>query len=363
MVYFQAMASGVIPQISLIMGPCFGEMAVSASLADFVFMVKKTSYMHVAPPPEDKTAEKVGDALGHARDTGCCDVLAEDDEECLQRCRELISYFPSHNQELPPIVETGDDPDRREEELLEIVPFNMKKAFDMRRIISLIVDNGKLFEIKQQWATNLITVFVRLGGQTVGIIANNPQSLGGSLTLDAADKMARFVRFCDAFNIPLVWLADTPAFMPAVEEETRGLIRHGCKVVFANVECTVPQITIAIRKLYGGGAVAMPGTALGGDLMMGWPTMERGLMGPEAAVSIIYKSELRALKDKDESALRQKHAERVSEMQQRLKSLENEWAQDFLDPRDTRPFLIKALKIFAHRQEDRPQRKHENMRL
>jgi len=363
MVYFQTMASGVIPQISLIMGPCVGEMAISASLADFVFMVRNTSYMHVAPPPEGKTAEKVGDALGHAQETGCCDVLAEDDEDCLQRCRDLISYLPSHNQERPPIVDTADNPNRREEELLEIVPFNMKKAFDMRRIISLIVDNGKLFEIKQQWATNLITGFARLGGQTVGIIANNPQSLGGSLTLDAADKMARFVRFCDAFNIPLVWLADTPAFMPAVDEETRGLIRHGCKVVFSNVECTVPQITIALRKLYGGGAVAMPGIALGGDLMMGWPTVERGLMGPEAAVSIIYNKELRALKDKDESALREKHAQRVSEMQQRLKSLESEWAQDFIDPRDTRPFLIKALKIFAHRQEDRPQRKHENMRL
>ena len=363
MVYFQTLASGVIPQISLIMGPCVGEMAISASLADSVFMVRKTGYMHVAPPPEGKTAEKVGDASVHAQDTGCCDVLSEDEEECLERCRELLSYLPSHNQELPPIVDTGDDPNRREEELLEIVPFNMKKAFDMRRIISLIVDNAEFFEIKQQWATNLITGLGRLAGQTAGLIANNPQSLGGSLTLDAADKMARFVRFCDAFNIPLVWLADTPAFLPAVEEETRGLIRHGCKVVFSNVEASIPQITIAIRKLYGGGAVAMPGTALGGDLMMGWPSVERGLMGAEAGVSIIYKNELRALKDRDESALREKHAQRVSEMQHRLKSLEREWAQDFIDPRDTRPFLIKALKTFARREEERPRRKHENIRL
>jgi len=362
-VYFQTMASGVIPQISLIMGPCVGEMAISASLADFVFMVKKTSRMHIAPPPEGKTAEKTGDAAVHAQDTGCCDVLAEDEEECLQRCRELLSYLPSHNRELPPIVENGDDPNRRENELLEIVPFNMKKAFDMRRIISLIVDNARLFEIKQQWATNLITGFARLGGQTAGIIANNPQSLGGSLTLDAADKMARFVRFCDAFNIPLIWLADTPAFMPAVEEETRGLIRHGCKVVFSNVEASVPQITIAIRKLYGGGGVAMPGTTLGGDLDIAWPSVERGLMGAEAAAAIIYKRELRALKEKDEAALKKRHAQLVSEMQQRLRGLEREWGQEFIDPRDTRPFLIKALKIFAHRQEARPPRKHENIRL
>ena len=363
MVYFQTMASGVIPQISLIMGPCVGEMAISASIADFVFMVGKTGYMHVAPPPAGKTHEETGDALMHARDTGCCDVLAENDEECLQTCRELLSYLPSNSREKPPIVNTGDDPNRREEELLGIVPFDTKKAFSMHRIISLIVDEGKFFELKPLWANNLIVGFGRLGGQTVGFIANNSQVLGGSLTLDAADKMARFVRFCDAFNIPLVWLADTPAFLPSVEEETRGLIRHGCKVVFSNTEASVPQITIAIRKLYGGGSVAMPGTALGGDIMVGWPTVERGLMGAEAAVAIIYKKELRALREKDDAALRARHAQRASEMQQRLKSLEREWAQEFIDPRDTRSFLIKALKTFVNREEPRPQRKHENIRL
>ncbi len=363
MVYFQTLASGVIPQISLIMGPCIGEMAISSSMADFVFMVKNTSYMHVVPPPDKKTSEELGSASVHVEDTGCCDVFTEDDEDCLQKCRELLSYLPSNNKEKPPVVLTGDDPNRREKDLLEIVPFNMKKAFDMRRIISLIVDNSAFFEIKQRWATNLITVFARLDGQTVGIIANNPQSLGGSMTLDAADKMARFVRFCDAFNVPLIWLADTPAFLPAVEEETRGLIRHGCKVVFSNVEASVPQITIAIRKLYGGGGVAMPGTTLGGDLDIAWPSVERGLMGAEAAASIIYRKELGALKDKDEAALRELHARRVSEMQQRLKGLEREWGQEFIDPRDTRPFLIKALQTFAHRAESRPQRKHENMRL
>ncbi|HUV52684.1 MAG TPA: carboxyl transferase domain-containing protein, partial [Dehalococcoidia bacterium] len=225
------------------------------------------------------------------------------------------------------------------------------------------VDEGKFFELKPLWANNLIVGFGRLGGQTVGFISNNSQVLGGSLTLDAADKMARFVRFCDAFNIPLVWLADTPAFLPSVEEETRGLIRHGCKVVFSNTEASVPQITIAIRKLYGGGSVAMPGTALGGDIMVGWPTVERGLMGAEAAVAIIYKKELRALREKDDAALRARHAQRASEMQQRLKSLEREWAQEFIDPRDTRSFLIKALKTFVNREEPRPQRKHENIRL
>jgi acetyl-CoA carboxylase carboxyltransferase component len=361
MAYFQTMASGVIPQISLIMGPCVGEMAISASLADFVFMVRKTSYMHVAPPPEDKTAEELGEASVHARRTGCCDMMAKSEEECLQSCRDLLGYLPSNNTEPPPVVDTGDDPNRREEELLQIVPFDAMLPYSMHKVISLIADNGEFLEMKRQWANNLITGFVRLAGQTAGIIANNPQAMGGSLTLDAADKMARFARFCDAFNIPLVWLADTPAFLPAVDEETRGLIRHGCKLVFSNVEATVPQITIAIRKLYGGGQLAMPGTTLGGDLDVAWPTVQRGLMGAEGAVSIIYKREFQAIED--ETAKQEKQAQRAAEMQQKFESLEREWAQEFIDPRDTRPFLIKALKTLAKRDEGRPERKHENIRL
>jgi len=361
MVYYQTMASGVIPQISLVMGPCVGEMAISARLADFVFMVKKTSYMHVAPPPEDKTAEEVGDSSAHARKTGCCDIMAKGEEECLQSCRELLSYLPSNNSEPPPFVDTGDDPNRRDEELQGIVPFDAMNPYSMHKVISMIADNGEFFELRKPWANNLITGFIRLAGQTVGIIANNPQSMGGSLTLDAADKMSGFVRFCDAFNIPLVWLADTPAFLPALDEETRGLIRHGCKLVFSNVEATVPQITIAIRKLYGGGQLAMPGTTLGGDLDVAWPTVQRGLMGAEGAVSIIYKREFQAIED--EAAKQEKQAQRTAEMQQKFESLEREWAQEFIDPRDTRPFLIKAIKTLEKRHEGRPERKHENIRL
>ncbi|MEE8470788.1 MAG: carboxyl transferase domain-containing protein, partial [Dehalococcoidia bacterium] len=362
MAYFQTMASGVIPQISLVMGPCTGEMVISASLSDFVFMVRKTSYMHVAQPPEDKTPEELGDSSVHSRRTGCCDVLAKNDEECMQSCRELLGYLPLNNDtDSLPIVDTGDDPDRREEELLQLVPFDSMKPYNMQKLISLIADNGEFLELKKQWANNLITGFIRLAGQTVGIIANNPQAMGGSLTLDAADKMARFVRFCDAFNIPLVWFADTPAFLPAVDEETRGLIRHGCKLVFSNVEATVPQITVAIRKLYGGGQLAMPGTTLGGDLDVAWPTVERGLMGAEGAVSIIYKREFQAIED--ETKREEKRSQRTSEMQQKFQALEREWAQDFIDPRDTRPFLIRALRALSGRDEVRPQRKHENIRL
>jgi len=361
MVYFQTMASGVIPQISLIMGPCVGEMAISASLADFVFMVRKTSYMHIAAPPEGKTSEETGDPSAHFRKTGCCDFLAKDENECIESCRRLLSYLPSNNKEKPPFVDTGDDPNRREEELLAVAPLDTNKPYSMTKLISLIVDKGEFLELKRQWANNLITGFGRMAGETVGFVANNPQSMGGALTLDAADKMARFVRFCDAFNIPVVWLADTPAFLPAIDEETRGLIRHGCKLVFSNAECTVPQITIAIRKLFGGGQLAMPGTTLGGDLDVAWPSVERGLMGAEGAVSIIYKRELQAIED--ETARAEKLEQRTVEMRHKLRALEREWGQGFIDPRDTRLFLIQALKTFAGRDEGRPLRKHENIRL
>jgi acetyl-CoA carboxylase carboxyltransferase component len=361
MVRFQTLASGLLPQIALIMGPCVGEMAIAALISDFVFMVDRTSYMHVAFPGGDDSLEGIGDPQVHWSATGCCDFLATSDEDCLQDCRQLLSYLPSNNKERPPVLSTGDDSNRREEELLRAVPFDASKSFSMHRVISLIVDNGRLFEVRRGWAANLITGFARLAGETVGIVANNPEVMGGSLTLDAADKMAKFVRFCDAFNIPLVWFADTPAFLPAVDEETRGLIRHGCKLVFSNVEATVPQITVAVRKLYGGGGVAMPGTTLGGDLDVAWPTVQRGLMGAEGAVSIIYRRELSAIGD--EAARTEQGARRVAEMREKFHSLESEWAQDFIDPRDTRPFLTNALRVLAGRSESRPRRKHENMRL
>jgi acetyl-CoA carboxylase carboxyltransferase component len=362
MAYFHALGSGVIPRIALVMGPCTGDMAITAQLSDFVFMVRKTSYMHVAPPPEGKTPEEVGDPSVHSKRTGCCDLLAKSEDECLEDCRRLLGYLPLNNsKDTMPVVDTGDDPGRREEELMHLVPFDAMKPYSMQKLISLVADNGEFLELKKQWANNLITGFFRLAGRTVGVVANNPQAMGGSLTLDAADKMAKFARFCDAFNIPLLWLADTPAFLPAVDEETRGLIRHGCKLVFSNVEATVPQITIAIRKLYGGGQLGMPGTTLGGDLDVAWPTVERGLMGAEGAVSIIYKREFQAIED--EQARAKQQAIRVGEMQEKFRSLEREWAQDFIDPRDTRPFLIKALKNLANRDEGRPERKHENIRL
>ncbi|MDY7035282.1 MAG: carboxyl transferase domain-containing protein, partial [Thermodesulfobacteriota bacterium] len=232
MAKFQTMASGVIPKISLIMGPCTEEQSIIAAMGDFLFMVKKTSYMHLMPESAEIDSQEIGDPSNvHARLTGCCDVLAEDEEDCLRLCRELLEFLPPSNMERSPVVDTGDDPERREEDLLELVPTNSKKPFNMHKLISLVVDNGRFFEIKRHFATNLITGFARLDGHSVGIIANNPRMMGGCMTLDAADKMSRFVRFCNAFNIPCIWLSDTPAFLPAVQEERRGLIRHGSRMI------------------------------------------------------------------------------------------------------------------------------------
>ncbi|MDI6762347.1 MAG: carboxyl transferase domain-containing protein [Thermodesulfobacteriota bacterium] len=359
--YFQTLASGVVPKISLVMGPCKGELSIIAGLGDFLFMTKNNSSMHLMSPPPGMTCQKLGDPWVHASVTGCCDVFAENDEDCLLKCRQLLSYLPSHNMENPPLVDTGDDPNRREEKLIEIVPVNSAKAYDMYKLISLIVDNGEFFEIKHYWARNLITGFARLDGYTVGIIANNPQDKGGCMTLDAADKMSRFVRFCNAFNIALIWIADTPAFLPAIEEERRGLIRHGARMIMANSEATVPQITVTIRKHYGGGRLSMPGLSLGGDLAVAWPTQEPGLMGAEGAAAIIYRRELASIPDE---SLREKQKNtRVMELKWGLDMMVREATQKIIDPRDTRPFLIKALRWLRNRKQDLPSRKHENFRI
>jgi acetyl-CoA carboxylase carboxyltransferase component len=353
----QTNASGVIPQIVMVMGSCMGGMAIVPAMADFVFMVRKSSYMHIAPAPEGISSEQLGEARMHAKTTGICDVLADSEAECLEKCRVLLSYLPQHNQEMPPFIDSGDDHHRREEKLLELVPTNESSAFDMLQVISLIVDQGEFFEIKRSWAANLIIGLTRFGGQVAGIIANNPKNKGGCMTLDAADKMARFVRFCDAFNIPLIWLADCPGFLPSVSEETRGLIRHGSKTIYANSQATVPQITVSIR----GGGLAMPGTGLGGDLFVSWPVLARGVMGVDGAVAILYKGELAAITD--EAEREKQRQKRRLDISQRMKLAEQQQPQDFIDPRDTRPFLIKALKMMKNKKRQLPPRKHGNIRL
>ncbi len=357
----QTKASGVIPQITLILGPCSGGMALFANLADVVFMTRKTSYMHVAPPPPGVREEDLGEPSNHARITGCCDVLVENDQEGLEKCRQLLTYLPAHNREKPPFIETDDPAGRREEKLLDLVPPDESKPFDMYQVIALIVDNGRFFELQRHWASNLIIGFARLAGQTAGFLANNPRYKGGCMNLDAADKMSSFVRLCDAFNIPLIWLADCPAFLPAVDEETRGLIRHGSKAIFANTLATVPQITVIIRKLYGGGGLVFPGTRLGGDLFVAWPTISRGLMGPEGAVSILYGKEIEGIQDKEKKE--EQRRKRIEEIRERMDVSQAEATQAIIDPRETRPFLISALKMLQNKTRELPERKHDNIRL
>ena len=361
MAHFQTLASGVIPKIGLVMGPCTGELAIIAGLCDFLFMVRNTSYMHLMPAPAGVDSQGLGDPWNVHAKVGSCDMLADNEEDCLLKCRQLLSYLPSSNRESPPVVDTGDAPDRKEEELLEIVPVDSSKPYDMHKVLSLIVDNGEFYEIKRYFARNLFTGFARLDGRTVGIIANVPQFMAGCMTLDAADKMSRFVRFCDAFNIPLVWVADTPAFLPAVDEEARGLIRHGSRMIMASSEATVPQITVATRKHFGGGRLAMPGPYLGGDLLVGWPTYEPGLMGAQAAVATLYRKELAAIPD--EALRKEQEEKRVEEMKWSLDMQVREATQKIIDPRETRPFLIRALKWLRNREEALPPKKHENIRM
>lgn len=357
----QVKASGVIPQISLIMGPCKGAAAISAQISDFVFMVRSGSCMCVSPPAEGVPLEAMGDPVMHFKKTGCCDVLADSDDACIEKARELLGFLPLNNKDRMIPVDNGDDVNREVPELLDIVPGDSKKPYRVQEVISVIADNGRFFEIKGGWAGNLVVGFARFGGKSSGIIANNPMVMGGCLDVDSADKLARFVRFCDAFNIPLVYLADTPAFLPAIEQERKGIIRHGAKAIFSNSVATTPQIQVYLRKCYGGGNLAMPGNNLGGDFGLAWPTTELMLMHPEGAVSIIYAKEIAGSDNPKEEFQR-----RVAEFKQ-AGAVENIWeamtVQDFIHPKDTRSRIIKTLGLLEGKTVETPWQRHDNMPL
>ena len=368
--YLHTVSSGVIPQIGLLMGPCAAGAAYSPILTDFLIMVKKTSHMYIASPTliksvqfVDVTEEEIGGAKMHAEVSGCCDLLAENDEDCLRKCRELLSYLPAHNREEPPIVATGDDPNRRDEELLDIVPVDSKKWYDMHQVIQRVFDKGHFFEIKPDFAPNMITGFARLNGRSVGIVANNPKHKAGSIDINAADKEARFIRFCDCFNIPLVFLVDTPAYLPGVDQERGGIIRHGAKVLHAISEATVPKFTVYIRKAYGGGNPAMCGEPLGSDLLLAWPSTEMGLMNPDGAVNIIYRNEIATAKNPEEVRSRRLAEYKATFGRFPYHAAQMRWVEEIIDPRDTRPLLIRALQTYHEKTEERPWKKHGNIPL
>jgi acetyl-CoA carboxylase carboxyltransferase component len=363
------LASGVIPQISAIMGPCAGGAVYSPALTDFIFMVRKSSYMFVTGPDvvrsvthEDVSFEDLGGADVHASTSGVCHFVAESEADCLYLIRVLMSYLPQNNMEDPPFVPTTDDRLRTEEALDSIVPDDPSKPYEIRDVIRLVVDDGTFFEIHELFAPNIVVGFGRLGGHSVGIIANQPSILAGVLDINASDKAGRFVRFCDSFNLPIVTFVDVPGFLPGTAQEHGGIIRHGAKLLYAYCEATVAKVTVVTRKAYGGAYDVMSSKHIRGDLNLAWPTAELAVMGPDGAVSIIFRKELAEAQDPVK-----RKAELVAEYREKFShpyvAAERGYIDDIIEPRFTRPRLINALEMLSNKRDANPAKKHGNIPL
>ncbi|MGD8604575.1 MAG: acyl-CoA carboxylase subunit beta, partial [Anaerolineales bacterium] len=363
------LASGVVPQISAIMGPCAGGAVYSPALTDFIFMVRNSSYMFVTGPDvvktvtqEDVTQEELGGADVHASVSGVCHYVAESEADCLYMIRVLMSYLPQNNMEDPPFVPTTDDRLRTEEALDTIVPEDPSKPYDIREAIRLIMDEGVFFEVHENFAGNIVTGFARLGGHSVGIIANQPAVLAGVLDINSSDKAGRFVRFCDSFNLPIITFVDVPGFLPGTGQEHGGIIRHGAKLLFAYCEATVPKITVITRKAYGGAYDVMSSKHIRGDLNLAWPSAELAVMGPEGAVNIIFRKELAEAKDPEK-----RRQELVAEYRDKFANpyiaASRGYIDDVIEPRMTRPRLINALEMLSNKRDHNPAKKHGNIPL
>jgi propionyl-CoA carboxylase beta chain len=363
------LASGVIPQISAIMGPCAGGAVYSPALTDFIFMTRNTSYMFVTGPDvvktvthEEVTQEELGGASVHSEKSGVCHVAADSEADTLYLIRKLLGFLPQNNMEDPPFVNGGDDPLRMDEELNTIIPDDANKPYDIKDVICPIVDNGQFFEIHENYAQNIVVGFARLGGHSIGIIANQPAVLAGVLDIDASEKAARFVRFCDAFNIPILTLEDVPGFLPGTFQEHHGIIRSGAKLLYAYCEATVPKLTVITRKAYGGAYDVMSSKHIRGDFNIAWPSAEIAVMGPEGAVNIIFRKELEKAKDPV-----QRKAELVAEYREKFASpyvaAERGYIDDVIEPKETRPRLINALEMLSNKRDANPAKKHGNIPL
>lgn len=358
------LASGVIPQISAIMGPCAGGAVYSPALTDFIIMVRNSSYMFVTGPEvvkavthEDVSFEDLGGASVHSEISGVCHLATDTEADALYLIRKLLSYIPQNNMEDPPFVPNGDDPLRMDERLDTIIPDDASKPYDMKDVIKLIVDDGQFFEIQDCYAQNIVIGFARLGGHSVGIIANQPAVLAGVIDINASEKAARFVRFCDAFNIPILTLVDVPGFMPGTGQEHGGIIRSGAKLLYAYCEATVPKITVTTRKSYGGAYCVMSSKHIRGDVNLAWPSAEIAVMGPDGAVNIVFRKEL----GQAEEAAKRK-AELVAEYREKFANPYVAAARGFIDdviePRETRPRLINALEMLSNKRDTNPPKKH-----
>jgi propionyl-CoA carboxylase beta chain len=362
-------SSGVIPQISAVLGPCAGGAVYSPALTDFIIMVDKTSHMFITGPDVVKTVlgqevnfEDLGGAMIHSTTSGVTHFIAKDEQQCMQVVKKLLSYLPSNYLEDPPVVEAGDDPNRSDESLGKVLPDDPDKPYDVKEVIHRIVDNGDFFEVHALWAQNIVIGFARLNGKTIGIVANQPAHHAGALDINSSMKAARFVRFCDAFNIPIVTFVDVPGFLPGVDQEHGGIIKHGSKLLYAYCEATVPKVTVILRKDYGGAYDVMGSKHSGADINYAWPTAEIAVMGPHGAINIIFRKEITEAKDQ-----KQKHNELVSEYRQKFASpyiaAQKGYIDEVIAPAETRPKLISALESLATKRELRPSRKHSNVPL
>ncbi len=367
--YRNVLSSGVVPQISVILGPCAGGAVYSPAMTDFIFMVRESSHMFITGPDvvktvtgEDVTLEELGGAMSHASKSGVATFVADDEKSCLDDVRFLLSFLPQNNMEEPPAVEGTDDPDRLCPELRDLLPASPNLPYDMHQVIQAVLDDGEFMEYFPHWARSIVCGFGRVDGRTVGVVGNQPMVLAGVLDIESAEKAARFVRTCDAFNIPLLTFVDVPGFLPGVDQEYGGIIRHGAKLLYAYCEATVPRIQIITRKAYGGAYVVMDSKSIGSDLSYAWPSAELAVMGPQGAVEIVYRRELQQAADPIA-----RRAELVSEYTEKYANpyaaAERGYVDDVIDPAETRQKVVAGLAMLRTKREELPRRKHGNMPL
>jgi acetyl-CoA carboxylase carboxyltransferase component len=362
-------ASGVVPQISVILGPCAGGAVYSPAITDFIFMVNGTSHMFITGPDvvktvtgEDVSLEELGGAMSHATKSGVATFVAPDEKACLDDVRALLSFLPANNLEEPPVTIPGDDPERLTPELVDLMPASPNQPYDMKKVIAAVVDDGDYFEVHPHWAMSITCGFARIDGRVVGVVGNQPAVLAGVLDIDSSEKASRFVRTCDAFNIPLVTFVDVPGFMPGTDQEYGGIIRHGAKLLYAFCEATVPRVQVITRKAYGGAYVVMNSKSIGADLAFAWPSAELAVMGPQGAVEIVYRRELTEAADPVA-----RRADLVEEYTERYANpyvaAERGYVDDVIDPAETRRILVRSLRMLSSKREELPRRKHGNVPL
>src|SRR5215211_2461620 len=367
--YRNTTASGIIPQITASIGPCAGGAVYSPAMTDFIIMVENIGQMFVTGPEvvkevlsEDVSFEDLGGTSTHATKSGVAHVVAANEYECMEKIKKLISFLPQNNLEEPPSLEPNDDPNRLDPSLINMLPENPYQPYDIKSIIMSIIDNKDFYEIHETFASNIIVGFARMDGKTVGIVANQPMYLAGALDIDSSNKAARFIRFCDSFNVPIITLVDTPGYLPGADQEHNGIIRHGSKLLYAYCEATVPKITCIIGKAYGGAYIAMGSKNLKADINFAWPTAEIAVLGPEAAITIIHRKDLK--ESPDASAIKKKLAnEYRNKFANPYIAAEKGIIDVVIDPMETRPFIIRALESLANKREIRPPKKHGNINL